>query len=108
MELSKLLANKMLEENLTQNEIAKRIGISKTSISKYISNQRTPSLRTLAKISAYLGVENINDLMEATSMSFIETLKVIKKNVANYNIVEKYVLIQAIVCDDNAVQRTEN
>lgn len=101
MELSKILAKKMLEENLTQSEIAERIGISKSSLSGYILNLREPSLKTLTKISAYLGIENVNDLMKATSMSWIEVYKIIKKNIANYNVVEKYALIQAIVSDDN-------
>jgi len=45
-----------LEKHLTQTELARRIGVSKSMVSSYELEQRSPSYEILIKIAAYFGV----------------------------------------------------
>ncbi|MED2749529.1 helix-turn-helix transcriptional regulator [Bacillus thuringiensis] len=58
MEINKQLLRKVRRErNLSQTELAKMLGVSKTSISKYESGKHNPSLKV---ISLYSQVFNIS------------------------------------------------
>jgi len=45
-----------LEKNITQTELAQRIGVSKTMISSYELEQRAPSYEVLIKIAKFFNV----------------------------------------------------
>lgn len=45
-------------KNLTQSQAAKRLQLSKTTISGYENNIKTPSLDTLTKMSVFYGVSS--------------------------------------------------
>ncbi|HEX3017235.1 MAG TPA: helix-turn-helix transcriptional regulator [Caproicibacter sp.] len=45
-------------KNLTQSQAAKRLHLSKTTISGYENNIKTPSLDTLTKMSVFYGVSS--------------------------------------------------
>lgn len=42
---------------IQQNELAKRSGLTEASISRYFSDERTPSLRNAEKMAKALGLE---------------------------------------------------
>ena len=43
-------------KNLSQTQVAKRLGLSKTTISGYENNIKTPSLNVLTKLAVFYGV----------------------------------------------------
>lgn len=45
-------------KNLTQTQVAKRLNLSKTTISGYENNIKTPSLDVLSKLSVFYGVSS--------------------------------------------------
>ena len=48
-----------MAKNLTQEEVAKALGLPKTTYCNYERDEREPSAMTLLKISAYFGVSSI-------------------------------------------------
>jgi transcriptional regulator with XRE-family HTH domain len=85
-----------LRENkeLTQTQVAKRLGLSKTTISGYENNIKTPSLDVLVKLSILygvssdyiLGLENRRLLqIDGLTMSQEEILKMILKEFRSTN-----------------------
>lgn len=50
----------------TQKDLAERVGLSTTSLSRIITGDQTPSLETLEKIAFALGCE-VSELFESTS-----------------------------------------
>lgn len=69
MELSTYIGNKIRQyrkqNNLTQDELAKRLGLGKGTISNYESGYRTPQESRLFELAEALGV-SINDLFPPT------------------------------------------
>lgn len=59
--MATLKSNKIAElrhrENLTQKELAKKIGISASAIAMYEIGARTPALKTAKKLADYFGVQ---------------------------------------------------
>jgi len=85
-----------LRENkeLTQTQVAKRLGLSKTTISGYENNIKTPSLDVLVKLSTLygvssdyiLGLENRKLLqIDGLTISQEEILKIILKEFRSMN-----------------------
>lgn len=54
-------------KGLTQEELAKKLGISKSAISRYESGQRDPNLDSADKIASVLGVA-LRDLVSADNV----------------------------------------
>lgn len=77
-------------KGLTQEELAKKLGISKSAISRYESGQREPDLDSVEKIASTLGV-SLRDLVSVDNLfnilvggeSLIETQYL--SNLQNYN-----------------------
>lgn len=44
------------KKNLTQSQVAARLGISKASVSGYENNVKTPSLEVLTRLASFYGV----------------------------------------------------
>lgn len=85
-----------LRENkeLTQTQVAKRLGLSKTTISGYENNIKTPSLDVLVKLSTLygvssdyiLGLENRKLMqIDGLTISQEEILKIILKEFRSMN-----------------------
>ena len=54
--MGKKIKSLRLEKDLTQAEVAHRIGVSKAMISSYELEQRSPSYDVLIKIATFFGV----------------------------------------------------
>ena len=63
MDLSKNLKKYRKEKELTQKELAQKIGVSTITIQNYENNRREPNINTLKEIAKALGVP-INDLLK--------------------------------------------
>ncbi|WP_411675785.1 helix-turn-helix domain-containing protein [Caproicibacter sp.] len=81
-------------KNLTQTQVAKRLNLSKTTISGYENNIKTPSLEVLVKLSILygasadyiLGLENRKLIqIDGLTMSQEEILKVLLKEFKSLN-----------------------
>lgn len=53
--IGKKIENLLIEKNITQRELAKRIGTTEVTISRYINGQRDPKAENIAKIAEVLG-----------------------------------------------------
>lgn len=53
-----------IKENLTQDELAKRIGIPKSNISRFENGKHTPTLETLTKFAAGLNKKIVITLVD--------------------------------------------
>lgn len=81
-------------KNLTQTQVAKRLNLSKTTISGYENNIKTPSLEVLVKLSILygvsadyiLGLENRKLLqIDGLTMNQEEIVKILLKEFRSMN-----------------------
>lgn len=77
--IAKFLKEERENSNLTQEEAAKRIGVSKSIISKWETGKSYPSLENLSKISETYGV-SINEILAGTRLGMNEKESVSDKN----------------------------
>lgn len=61
-EFSKVFKNLRKDNNLTQSELAKKLGVATSTVGMYERAQREPDFETLEKIAAFFGV-NMNTLL---------------------------------------------
>ena len=61
-EFSKVFKNLRKDNNLTQSELAKKLGVATSTVGMYERDQREPDFETLEKIAAFFGV-NMNTLL---------------------------------------------
>lgn len=69
--IAKFLKEERENSNFTQEEAAKRIGVSKSIISKWETGKSYPSLENLSKISETYGV-TINEILAGTRLGMNE------------------------------------
>ena len=69
--IAKFLKEERENSNLTQEEAAKRIGVSKSIISKWETGKSYPSLENLSKISETYGV-SINEILAGPRLGMNE------------------------------------
>ena len=69
--IAKFLKEERENSNFTQEEAAKRIGVSKSIISKWENEKSYPSLENLSKISETYGV-SINEILAGTRLGMNE------------------------------------
>lgn len=81
--IAKFLKEERENSNLTQEEAAKRIGVSKSIISKWETGKSYPSLENLSKISETYGV-SINEILAGTRLGMNE-----KKIVSDENLLKE-------------------
>ena len=65
LDLSKNIKKYRKEKELTQKELAEKIGVSTITIQNYENNRREPNVETLTDIATALGI-NIKNLFEST------------------------------------------
>ena len=81
--IAKFLKEERENSNLTQEEVATRIGVSKSLIYKWESGKSYPSLENLSKLSETYGV-SINEIIAGTRLSINE-----KESTADKNLLEQ-------------------
>ena len=69
--IAKFLKEERENSNFTQEEAAKRIGVSKSIISKWENEKSYPSLENLPKISETYGV-SVNEILAGTRLGMNE------------------------------------
>ena len=77
--IAKFLKEERENSNFNQEEAAKRIGVSKSIISKWETGKSYPSLENLSKISETYGV-SINEILAGTRLGMNEKESVSDKN----------------------------
>ncbi len=60
----KALVELRIKENLTQDELAKRIGIPKSNISRFENGKHSPTIATLTKFAAGLNKKIVIQLID--------------------------------------------
>lgn len=70
-ELTRLLRAAMVEKRHTFNDAAKDLGVSKTSLSKWLNEGVVPQTKNRAALAGYLGLTamQINDLCTPVEVS---------------------------------------
>lgn len=64
---NKLRLNKIIHQReITQKDLADKLGVSKISVNNWCNNKNLPSIETLYKIATVLGVR-VSDLLEETT-----------------------------------------
>ena len=76
---SQRLAALLAERNMTQLELAARIGVTRAAMSRYVSGEREPRLVTLVRIAEELDV-NVDDLFAAESHSVETALRIVARS----------------------------
>ena len=76
---SQRLAALLAERNMTQLELAARIGVTRAAMSRYVSGEREPRLVTLVRIAEELDV-NVDDLVAAESHSVETALRIVARS----------------------------
>ena len=76
---SQRLAALLAERNMTQLELAARIGVTRAAMSRYVSGEREPRLVTLVRIAEELDV-NVDDLVAADSHSVEAALRIVARS----------------------------
>lgn len=77
---AKNLKRLMLENNLNQTELAKKIGLSEAAISRYLNGTRFPSTKVVAKLMEAFNCKT-SDLFESKDEQL--AAKIVKKIEAN-------------------------
>ena len=76
---SQRLAALLAERNMTQLELAARMGVTRAAMRRYVSGEREPRLVTLVRIAEELDV-NVDDLVAAESHSVEAALRIVARS----------------------------
>lgn len=68
----------LAERNMTQLELAARIGVTRAAMSRYVSGEREPRLVTLVRIAEELDV-NVDELISPESNSVETALRIVAR-----------------------------
>ena len=95
----------LIKKELTQKELAEKVGCTESSISHYIKGDRIPRAGVLTKIA--ISLDTTSDyLMEGIPTNVTEELgfakKLIARNVSQMSTAEKKELINILIGDDNS------
>lgn len=92
MQLCDILKELRSEKNLSQNQLAQRIGVNKSTIALYESGERLPSISMLISLSRTLGVTT--DFLLGISNrkdSFLDVSGLTQKQIASLEeVIENY------------------
>lgn len=92
-ELAKQLKAYMQEKRISQRQLAITLGISESTISRYLSGARVPNKNIMLNLSALGIYENKDEHIQETKR-IIKQL--IRQNIKHYSIKEKLDLIRII------------
>ena len=82
LNIAKTIANKRREKGLTQDQVAKYIGVSKASVSKWETGQSYPDITFLPQLAAYFNI-SIDELMGYTPQMTKEDIKILYHRLSN-------------------------
>ena len=99
--LGSLIAESLMNQNMTQKELAMRIGLTETVISRYISGDREPKPEVLANIATalqvtsdyLLGTEQEGDI----DSDYPKIVRLIARNAAAMTAEQKRNIITALL-----------
>lgn len=77
------------ENNITQLELADKIGVTNVTISRYLSGERSPRIEILSKIAEYFSVSS-DYLLGRTEIKNILSKEEFEQNLLNSEFAEKY------------------
>ena len=75
---SQRLTALLAERNMTQLELAARVGVTRAAMSRYVSGEREPRLVTLVRIAEELDV-NVDELISPESNSVRTALRIVAR-----------------------------
>ena len=85
------------ENNISQRVLAKRIGCTETSVSRYINGTRIPDAKTISKIATVLNVRTDTLLMKENKKNHYLTIRrLIDENIHKLNMYERIDLIRRL------------
>lgn len=90
------------KQGMTQTELAKMIGVTKATLSRYISEERTPSGEIVANIATALHTTSDYLLGRETDngFDFPKVERIIARNASKMTIQQKKELINALFGDE--------
>lgn len=88
-----LLAELLSERNMTQLELATRVGVTRAAMSRYVSGEREPRFATLIRIAEELDV-HVGELISPEAGSLDTTLRIVARGTLSAD--EKARLRQAL------------
>ena len=80
--IARIIINKRREKNITQEDLAKYIGVSKASISKWETEQSYPDITFLPQLAAYFNI-SIDDLMGYDPQMSKEDIRKLYREIAD-------------------------
>lgn len=69
--IGQVIKSKRIQKNLTQNEVAENIGISRNYLSDIENGRYMPSVTTLSELASYLQID-LNFLIKMTEIQYEE------------------------------------
>lgn len=92
----------MLQQGLSQRELAKRAGATEGSVSRYISGDRTPDARTIVKLADALGVttDYILGLMQDAQTEYNTVRRSIQYNAERWTFEQKRELLYILFLEE--------
>ncbi len=94
------IANLLQKNGMTRRELAGRVGVTEVSMSRYISNERTPKSTVVAKIA--IALHTTSDYLLGTEKvdpfytEYCQIHRLIARNVSKMSIEQKKELVNAL------------
>lgn len=100
-ELGKRIAEQLSKRNMTQKELAKIIGVTEATMSRYVADGRTPNGEVVANIATALHTTSDYLLgIENDEFDFAKTSRVIARNARKMSNSQKQEIINALFGED--------
>lgn len=55
----KIVKKQLIDQDMLQKELAQKVGISEVTLSRYLTEERNPSLQTAVKIMLAAGIKTV-------------------------------------------------
>ena len=101
-QMGERIAKLLRDKNLPQQELAGRIGVTKATVSRYLSGEREPKPETLANIATALHTTSdyLLGIEKEGEYSHIHIKRIIARNADQMTAAEKRELIAALLGDE--------
>lgn len=94
------LSEALEKNNMTQRELAKRIGVTNATLSRYVSGETLPKIDLVANIATALHTTSDFLLGREIEFDFPQVERLLARNAANMTPKEKKALINALFNED--------